>query len=153
MLSLRRAQMDDLDLLVELERVCLPDPWSRGALAAILRESRYLVLICEGGGYLVSWSAAGEAEIERVGVAPPFRGRGWGRALVECALAEFGARRVQSAFLEVRENNAAARALYRRCGFAENGRRRAYYDDGEDAILMRAALQTNGEQPRMTDDA
>ena len=146
MLSLRRAQIDDLDLLVELERVCLPDPWSRGALAAILREARYLVLICEGGGYLIGWSAAGEAEIERVGVAPPFRGRGWGRALVECALAEFGARRVQSAFLEVRETNAAARALYRGRGFAESGRRRAYYDDGEDAILMRIEVGASDEQ-------
>ena len=38
--------------------------------------------------------------------------------------------------MEVRDGNAAARALYRSAGFAEVGRRRRYYPDGEDAILL-----------------
>lgn len=143
---IRRARADDLELLIELEHACLPDPWRRDWLEAILRESRYLVLLLEEGGYILGWSAAGQSEIERLGVLPQFRGQGWGRALVEAIAEGFAARRIAEVFLEVRESNAAARALYLGCGFEENGRRRAYYDDGEDAILMRRALLGDKEQ-------
>ena len=141
MLPIRRARADDLELLIKWERACFPDPWGRNWLEAILRESRYLVFLIEDGGYVLGWSAAGQSEIERLGVLPQLRGQGWGRALVETIVEGFAARRIESVFLEVREGNAAARALYLGCGFEENGRRRGYYDDGEDAILMRRALQ------------
>ncbi len=43
--------------------------------------------------------------------------------------------------LDVRESNAAARALYARFGFAEVGRRRAYYREPvEDALVLRCDL-------------
>jgi [ribosomal protein S18]-alanine N-acetyltransferase len=44
-------------------------------------------------------------------------------------------------FLEVRESNRSARALYRRAGFEETGLRKSYYaDPPEDAILCRLSL-------------
>jgi ribosomal-protein-alanine N-acetyltransferase len=43
-------------------------------------------------------------------------------------------------FLEVAEANAAARALYAAAGFAEVGRRRRYYADGGDALVLRRGL-------------
>jgi ribosomal-protein-alanine N-acetyltransferase len=43
-------------------------------------------------------------------------------------------------FLEVAEGNAAARALYGAAGFAEAGRRRRYYADGGDALVLRREL-------------
>jgi ribosomal-protein-alanine N-acetyltransferase len=43
-------------------------------------------------------------------------------------------------FLEVSERNAAARALYAAAGFAEVGRRRRYYADGADALVLRRDL-------------
>lgn len=138
---IRRARADDLELLLELERVCFPDAWRRDWLEVVLKESRYLVLMVEEGGYILGWSAAGEAEIERLGVLPHCRGQGWAKALTQAMIEEFRARRVDAVFLEVRADNAPARALYRACEFEESGRRRAYYDDGQDAILMRRALQ------------
>ena len=137
---IRRARADDLELVFELERACLPDAWRREWLEAVLAESRYLVFIIESGGYILGWSAAGEAEIERLGVLPESRGKGWGRALTLAILEEFRLRRVESVFLEVRQSNAPARALYRACGFEESGWRTDYYDDGEDAVLMRRDL-------------
>jgi ribosomal-protein-alanine N-acetyltransferase len=44
------------------------------------------------------------------------------------------------AFLEVRPSNAAARALYERAGFRDAGLRARYYQDGEDALVMRCDL-------------
>jgi ribosomal-protein-alanine N-acetyltransferase len=52
-------------------------------------------------------------------------------------LAGLGARTV---FLEVDENNAPARALYRRAGFADVGRRKSYYQSGANALVLRRDL-------------
>ena len=64
--------------------------------------------------------------------------------LVEAALAAARAAGAESAFLEVAEGNAVALALYRGVGFAETGRRRAYYAHAdraaEDALVLRRDL-------------
>ena len=138
--TIRLAHDADLDLLVELERACLPDAWRKNTLQSLMKESRYLVLIVEDFGYIIGWSAAGAAEIERVGVLPARRGCGWGALLVEEAVTAFINRNAREIWLEVRETNVAARALYAKCGFEESGRRREYYDDGEDAITMKREL-------------
>lgn len=47
---------------------------------------------------------------------------------------------VAVAMLEVRVSNGAAIALYDQLGFKQVGRRKQYYPDGEDAILMNKDL-------------
>jgi hypothetical protein len=60
-------------------------------------------------------------------VAPPARGRGAGRALIEAALNEARTRlRVQRVLLGVNVDNAAALALYEACGFVRYAREEAY---------------------------
>jgi len=96
-------------------------------------------------GYVLARQAADEAEILNLGVAPAARRRGIGRALVREGLAALAARGAEQVFLEVRESNAAARALYAEFGFAEVGRRRGYYRrPTEDAIVLRAAISAAG---------
>ena len=57
-------------------------------------------------------------------------------------LIELGGRGVRTAFLEVRESNSAARALYGSRGFTEIDRRRNYYRRPvEDALVMRRTLE------------
>ncbi len=138
--EIRLAHADDLDLLVELERACLPDAWQQNTLRSVLNEARYLILIIENYGYLLSWSAAGAAEIERVGVLPAQRSHGVGAQLVREAITALTNRGAREIWLEVRAGNEAARALYLKCGFEESGVRRGYYDDGEDAILMKREI-------------
>ena len=148
MFPIRRAHDDDLDLLVALERACLPDAWRKKTLQGVLMEARYLVLLVEDVGYIIGWSASGAAEIERVGVLPASRGQGLGAALVREMVTAFAHRGAREVWLEVRESNVAARALYEACEFEESGRRAAYYDDGEDAILMR--LTVTGDKFQVT---
>ena len=140
MLQIRLAQTADLDLIIELERACLPDAWQKSTLQSVLNEARYLVLLVEDFGYLVGWSASGAAEIERVGVLPAQRGQGVGALLVRAALEAFANRGAREVWLEVRAGNEAARALYQACAFEQSGVRRAYYDDGEDAVMMKHDL-------------
>lgn len=61
-------------------------------------------------------------------------------------------RGAETAFLEVRESNTAAQALYRALGFTSVGRRRSYYRaPREDALVLAAALPIAGEDHDETD--
>lgn len=127
------------------------DPWPvqdfRDCIAA--RVVAFLVAEVGGGvaGYVVARDAAGEGEILNLAVAPAGRRHGVGRALVECVLGELSTRGVRDVFLEVRESNAAARALYAAQGFQEVGRRRRYYRQPvEDAIVLRVVIGGRAER-------
>lgn len=103
------------------------------------------VLVAEQGadlvGYVVGRSVLDEAEVLNVGVAVPARRHGVARALVQTLLAAFAGSGVRSVFLEVRESNRAARALYQSLGFRAVGRRPRYYRRPlEDAVVLRALL-------------
>jgi ribosomal-protein-alanine N-acetyltransferase len=86
---------------------------------------------------IVSWIIIDEIHIATIATHPDFRRQGIaGRLLME-SLRDANAAGVHRAFLEVREGNASAQAMYRKFGFAVTGRRPRYYkDNGEDAILM-----------------
>lgn len=91
-------------------------------------------------GFLIAHHLAPEWELENLVVAPMARRKGLGKRLLEPLLD--AARETKSpVFLEVRESNAAARALYENAGFEQTGRRPSYYTSpSEDAILYRWAV-------------
>lgn len=82
----------------------------------------------------------GEGELLRIAVAPEARGQGHARRLLREGHERLAGEGLDTLFLEVRVSNAAARALYTAEGWAEIGLRRAYYRDGEDAVLYRRDL-------------
>lgn len=135
-----------------IEQEVFTDPWSpRDFRDCVVSDAVFLVAEAAAGheesvaGYVVAHDAAGEGEILNLAVAPARRRRGIGRALVEQVLAVLGARGVSEVFLEVRESNAGARALYGALGFAEVGRRTRYYRRPvEDAVVLRAAIPADG---------
>lgn len=138
---IRRMTPADVAAVVEIDTAAgILSPWSPNAYAReLLKGTTYAwVAEVEGrlAGSLTMWEVAGEAEIANVAVHPDFWRQGIGHALVQTALdkaAELGFERVM---LEVRASNQAAQSLYRAFGFVEDGRRRAYYVNGEDAVLM-----------------
>src|SRR3712207_1359794 len=96
-------------------------------------------------GYVVAWFAGGEGEIANVAVAPLARGRGIGGQLLDAAIAAAADHGAEALYLDVRESNARARALYDSRGFVEVGRRRRYYRrPDEDAIVLRRAIARSG---------
>jgi len=93
-------------------------------------------------GVVVVRTVAGEAEILNLAVLLSNRRRGLASGLVQAALAGARSAGARRAFLEVRESNVAARTLYGCMGFAETGRRRAYYSAPmEDALILSRALE------------
>jgi len=146
-LLLRPATTADLDAVVLIERVSFSDPpWSRRSFASLLDDPRVRFTVAcapaPGGdavvGYVVMWLVADEAELANLAVAPARRREGIGRYLLDSAMAAALGAGAKSLYLEVRESNVAARALYGGRGFLAVGRRPAYYrNPTEDALLLR----------------
>lgn len=108
-------------------------PWDAAAIKGLLEHPAATSLIAVAGspkaiiGFVIGQLAADEAEILSIGVAP-----NWQRAGVAAGLLEGLARAARRGdakriFLDVAEDNEAARALYQKLGFAEVGRRKRYY--------------------------
>jgi ribosomal-protein-alanine N-acetyltransferase len=81
--------------------------------------------------------AADEAEVLTLAVAPEVRRAGIAAALLRESAIAAAALGAIVIFLEVSVANTAARAAYDRAGFAPVGRRRSYYADGSDALVLR----------------
>lgn len=81
-----------------------------------------------------------DVEILDVAVDPARRRAGVARKLLSHVSYDAQMLGCTTASLEVEEGNDAAIALYEGLGFSEVGRRRGYYADGRDAILMSAPL-------------
>ena len=77
------------------------------------------------------------ARIYSVAVDPRWRGRGIGRRLVLAAEADARRRGCTGVALEVREDNAGARALYEDLGYRADAVLPGYYEDGAPGIRLR----------------
>ena len=93
-------------------------------------------------GFLAARQVVSDAEILNVAVHPEFRRLGVASELLLASLEEFHKSAAAQVFLELRESNLAARALYLRHGFVPSGRRKGYYQQPpEDALCMHKKLR------------
>jgi len=149
---LRPAQEKDVVRLALIEAACFSDPWPSPAFHSLLDSPTTHVIVATIDelvvGYSVVFQVADEAELANIAVAASARRRGVAHALLGALLDRAGRDDVRSMFLEVRESNAAARALYERFGFTGMTRRRGYYRrPEEDALVLvwRAPTATGTE--------
>jgi ribosomal-protein-alanine N-acetyltransferase len=141
-------RVPDLTEVMAVERQAYPVPWTHGnfvdSLAAgypaeVLRGARAELL-----GYWVAMPGVDELHLLNITVAPAWQGRGLAAAMLDRLVDECHRRGLVQLWLEVRLGNERAREVYRRYGFAEVGKRRAYYPvqqgPREDAVLMSLAV-------------
>lgn len=131
--------------IARLEAAYFPTPWSEKQVATGLASERYHISgVLAGGevlGYLAWFTAADEAEIVNLLVVPAARRQGLGRCILTHVLQSCHVKGIRYLYLEVRETNAPAIALYASCGFARCGVRPQYYPDTlEAAVLMRCDM-------------
>jgi ribosomal-protein-alanine N-acetyltransferase len=112
------------------------EAWSAAIMAAQLSLPGVFGLLDEQGGMILARTAADDADILTLAVAPAARRRGLGRALVAGAAREAATRGAARLVLEVSAANQPARALYTGAGFTQAGLRRRYYPDGSDALIL-----------------
>ena len=128
--------------LAGLHAASFPDAWDAAAISKLLGMPGTFVFRHDDG-FVMARTAAGEAEILTLAVAPAARGRGLGRALLEAAIARAQQMGAQTMFLEVGADNPHALALYAGLGFAKVGARKGYYSRASgsaDALVLRLSL-------------
>ena len=137
----------DLGEVLALEQSVYPHPWSRGNFADSLAAGYHAWVLRERGelaGYFLLMAAVDEAHLLNVAVAESRQRQGLGRYLLAKVAACARGLGAESILLEVRPSNLRALQVYQRYGFAEIGRRKAYYPahngQREDAIVMRYVL-------------
>ncbi len=149
-LVLEEARESDVEALVALERRCHTHPWTLRHFADALADRRTMRVFAlrrphdesDAGRGLVAFAVvqvvAGEMHLHNLAVDLPSRRQGLGRWLLRETLAWGEAAGVEEAFLEVRQSNWAALALYREAGFEAASVRRGYYErPREDALVLR----------------
>lgn len=131
--------------ILEVEKESFSHPWTENMFLEELngRFSVYRVAIEENKavGYMGMWILADEGHITNVAVGKNYRGKGIGSALVKDFIRMAEEKDLAFLTLEVRVSNKNAIALYEKHGFLEVGRRKKYYENTEDAILMTKFLK------------
>ena len=125
----------DLQACLLLDQKALNGLWSPDQWRCELSDSARLCRGLKAGSELVAiasgWLVVDELQISLVAVASQHQRQGLGRRVLLALLEQAYAHGALRATLEVASCNQAAIALYRRCGFKNAGRRRAYYSDGQ----------------------
>ena len=121
--------------LAEIHAAAFPkgERWNAAAFATLLQTPGARAWLDERGGFVLTRQAGGEAEVLTIAVLPGLQRQGVGSALLTAAIQACDG----AMFLEVAADNAPALALYDALGFEECGRRRHYYGQGEDALVLR----------------
>lgn len=143
---LRPASLADVAAIARLELRAFTDAWTEaqlqetldapGAFGWVAHEDDDIIV-----GHLIGRIVVDEGEILTLAVEPTRRRRGIAQQLLSQVLERMSAAGVGRLWLEVRDSNEAAQALYLANGFAPAGRRRGYYRAPvEDALVLRRDL-------------
>ena len=140
---IRKMKLDDVPAVSQIDRVSFTMPWPEHSFQYEVAENRVArCFVAETqdrriAAMIVSWIIVDEMHIATIATHPDFRRQGIGERILRDALMDGRDAGAHLAFLEVRQSNEAAQAMYRKFGFRVSGKRPRYYrDNNEDAILM-----------------
>ena len=143
----RRARAADARAIHTLEEHFPSDRMSLRSVRGFLRSPRAAVWVADGTPgalaaclILLTRRRSAAARIYSVVVDTQARGQGLGVRLVQAAQAWARRQGFRQIYLEVRQDNAAARALYRKLGYGEERHLPAFYDDGADGLRLARPL-------------
>ena len=134
----------DLDAVFALENSAYAFPWTRGNFIDSLAAGHPALLLKSGGdvllGYFVALLGVDEVHLLNITVAPAAQRRGHARFLLGALVELARTHGAVQLWLEVRQSNGGARAMYERLGFLPVGVRKGYYPAGfgrrENAVVM-----------------
>jgi [ribosomal protein S18]-alanine N-acetyltransferase len=141
---IRLVSPDDADAIVAIEQEAfVTEAWSPALVDLELIAPGRVVVAAEQDDVLVGYASAAVvadvADLTRIAVTPAVRRAGTARALLGSLLKHAADRGAERMMLEVADTNAAALGLYVQSGFVEVARRRDYYGNGVDAVVMELA--------------
>lgn len=142
-LKITTLSHDHLSAILELDKECFSGLWSKegyqreidspaSEIKGIFSQKTGTKLLGMG----CFWSILEEAHITILAVNSQYRRQGMGAALLYSLIKTACDRNLERATLEVRASNQAAISLYEKFGFKTAGRRKRYYKDNEDALIL-----------------
>lgn len=142
---IRKMAEADLKQVETLEKQIFSDPWSYNSFKTDLQNEMALPLVAVDGdtvvGYACNYIVADEAQVGNFAVAREYRQCGVAKLLMDEIIKIAKNKKCTEIYLEVRESNLPARALYASYGFKSVGRRDGYYrNPRENAIIMAKEL-------------
>lgn len=143
-MRIRVVNPEDISQVLDIEHKSFQHPYPVDIITFLYEKYRDTFLVVEQGGsilgYIAGISSWKEGHIVSLAVLPQWRRKSIATTLVEelCHIfKEKGKKRVK---LEVRVSNTAALALYKMLGFGKQKIVKNYYENGEDAVLMKKRL-------------
>ncbi|MED5388733.1 MAG: ribosomal protein S18-alanine N-acetyltransferase [Pseudomonadota bacterium] len=145
--AIRAMELEDLESVLAIENATQLTPWSSVHFRDCLANANYLCQVTAVGdepvAFLILSRILDETHVLNIAVAPAWQRRGIARRLLQQAMEAARADAMTVVYLEVRESNQSAQALYRQLGFEVCGVRKNYYrrgDGHENAVLMQCQL-------------
>lgn len=144
--SVKEAVEEDITGIMVLEAEGIDHPWVREEIKDLIDSDKKIALVAkeisveDPVGYVGVTVTIDEAEIGNICVSGKYRRTGVGRLLMNELLSRLREMGVKQVFLEVRDNNAPAIALYEKTGFEKISVRRDYYGTGSDALIYKIEL-------------
>jgi ribosomal-protein-alanine N-acetyltransferase len=152
-MNIRPATARDLSALADLHARAFARAWDALEMKSLLDGQGVFALVAEEDdldGFIMLRVAADETEVLSIAVGPDARRRGLASGLLEKACHRASGMGSVRIFLEVAAANLPARNLYGKYGFREVGLRKAYYEDGDDALVLAASLPLAMGNPEKT---
>jgi ribosomal-protein-alanine N-acetyltransferase len=131
--------VDDVGEVYKIESMLFSDPWPKNSFKNEVRQKDIsFPFIAEENkrivGYIICWYYVNDLHIGNIAVIPEKQRQGIGTFLLNQVFDYFTD--YKKAYLEVRESNKKAINLYESFGFETILRRKSYYTNGEDALVM-----------------
>ena len=140
----RQVNKDAAEALSSIHHAAFSSGWSYVEIAQMFSITGTLGFIAEIAnelaGMILIRALAEQAEILTIATIPTKQRIGIGEKLLSQAIVAARGLGARTLFLEVAYSNTAARNLYAKAGLTETGRRKAYYSNGDDAIVMSRSL-------------
>ncbi len=152
--TIRGFQPGDLNKVIEINRMCLPENYPDSFFMGIFKRFPKTFLVAEKEGKVVGYAmcrieqrfgsrlfgGSKRGHLISIAVLPNFRRIGIASALMKRVMRGLMDYNCETLFLEVRVSNVAAIELYKKLGFDIDRKIRYYYADGEDALVMSKPL-------------
>jgi ribosomal-protein-alanine N-acetyltransferase len=143
-LTIERAVASDIRAIHALEQRCFPAPWRREFFESELsNDGRFNLVARRYGaivGYLFAMWIGEDMHINKIAVDETVRRQGIALSMMHRCTAFAVEQGVTSISLEVRSSNEEAQQFYRFLDFEAEYIRKAYYPNGEAAVVMMKEL-------------
>ncbi len=163
----RQAELGDINDIIKINRLCLPENYSFDFFYRILTEFGFACAIgLEDGkitGYLLSRVErpfatfiglnSAKGHVISIAVLPEFRRKGFGEEIMKYGMQKLIENNVETIYLEVRVSNIAAIEMYKKLGFYIKREFKHYYRDGESAFVMEWGKKQENEEIEELEDS